>query len=273
MRINDITGLVVSVVSDWKGIAINPHSNRYGRIVSWTKEPQILAYPVLVSDVLGLIEDRQYTLQIVEDRNVTGIIQLYYKYDRGLTSIETANLSFYSTKPAFPERTQNENVQKDEIEESEVPDFQTIGVGNATEASVSAFSENIQNENVQEDEIEESEVPDFQTIGVGNAIEAPVSWLRIDYAPDDTSDVIHHECHLHLSGFSDTRFMVSGLPNPKQFTELVMASFYPEIYRKHRLNNRVLTNTAPLDSVNTTCIPMREHALFHQMSHFKIPFR
>ena len=58
----------------------------------------------------------------------------------------------------------------------------------------------------------------------------PVSWLRIDYAPEAARGVLHHDCHMHLSSFPDSRFVVAGLLTPKQFIELIMAFCYPESY-------------------------------------------
>lgn len=235
MKITDVVGLTISVISDWGGIVINPQCIRFGSTVSWTKEPRFMTYPVLTSDVLNLIEDRQFTFQVTEGDVVTGIIQLHYSYDRPGRNITSASLGFYSTKPLIATRTKP--------------------------GSSMAVSDDIAESNI---------------ISSANIEEDPVSWMRIDYAPLDRSDVIHHECHMHLSGLPDTRLMVRGLPNPKQFVELVMASFYPEVYRLHRLDpkqdRRVLADFTPYASINGICVPQNEAPIYKHVAHFCIPY-
>ena len=70
-----------------------------------------------------------------------------------------------------------------------------------------------------------------------------VSWLRMDFAPSQARNYLHHHCHLHLSLSPDIRIPVSRVPTPRQFIELIAGWFYPK-----ELENRRLTGDeyAPL---------------------------
>ena len=77
---------------DWSHILVNPQFLRRENEVVWTNfAPRILNYPILRSDVAQLIDDGQYTFQIIEDGSV---IQIHYlcKGDK----ILKATLSFYN---------------------------------------------------------------------------------------------------------------------------------------------------------------------------------
>jgi len=65
---------------------------------------------------------------------------------------------------------------------------------------------------------------------------ALVSWLRFDFDPQFSSGVLHHDCHLHIHGFPDTRIMVDGVPSPRQFVDFVLASCYPSSFEILRIN-------------------------------------
>jgi len=67
--------------------------------------------------------------------------------------------------------------------------------------------------------------------------ESPLGWVRLDYDPMAGKDCVHYHSHLHLSLSSGVRIPVKRIPTPKQFVELIVAWFYPEIYRAHRLAN------------------------------------
>lgn len=102
--------------------------------------------------------------------------------------------------------------------------------------------------------------------------DGPVSWLRIEYEPIASHGVLHHDCHMHLSAFPDSRFVVAGVPNPRQFIEFIMAFCFPKLYRTHRLNEQGLyINLANITSVNSTCFPIEESIVFNQIAHFRIP--
>ena len=65
--------------------------------------------------------------------------------------------------------------------------------------------------------------------------ENPPGWVRLDFDPAAGTDCVHYHSHLHLSLSSNVRIPVKRVPTPKQFVELIIAWFYPEIYRQHRL--------------------------------------
>lgn len=67
--------------------------------------------------------------------------------------------------------------------------------------------------------------------------ETPPGWVRLDFDPPAGTDCLHYHSHLHLSLSPSVRIPVKRVPTPKQFVELIVAWFYPEIYRRHRLPN------------------------------------
>src|SRR5205085_1795010 len=78
-----------------------------------------------------------------------------------------------------------------------------------------------------------------------------VSWLRNDFSPRTARGVLHHDCHLHVSGFRESRLLVRRLPTPKQFTEFVVAICHPQQYRCHRLDeNGAYVDMTRLDAIN-----------------------
>jgi hypothetical protein len=99
-----------------------------------------------------------------------------------------------------------------------------------------------------------------------------VRWLRFDYAPKHARGVLHHDCHLHLSYFPDSRIAVKGLPNPKQFVELILALCYPDIYKAHRLNSSgEYHNEAKQIEINRSAINLTDSEIFKQMTYLCIP--
>ena len=47
---------------------------------------------------------------------------------------------------------------------------------------------------------------------------------------------------------------------------------YPTIYEKHRLDNSGrYTNEKYIMTINSNCVPLREHTVFRQMAHLRIP--
>ena len=109
----------------------------------------------------------------------------------------------------------------------------------------------------------------------------PVGWMRIDYDPTAIErGIIHHDCHLHLSAFPDARFIVSAVPSPRQFVELVFASVYPEEYKAHCLKladssssgsrNWTYKDPQRIENLNGDCLPI-EDLVYKQLSHFRIP--
>jgi hypothetical protein len=102
--------------------------------------------------------------------------------------------------------------------------------------------------------------------------EAEIPWLRIDYDPETARGVLHGECHLHLSGFPNSRFLVDGVPTPRQFVEFVIALCYPEAYRERRLKDDGTYAEGELASrLNTPAISCVATAGFATITHVRVP--
>ena len=71
-----------------------------------------------------------------------------------------------------------------------------------------------------------------------------VRWARLDYAPRHSNGIVHAACHLHLSGFPDTRIAAACVPTPAQFVEAIVAWFYPVEYRTRLLGSTGLFKDA-----------------------------
>lgn len=98
-------------------------------------------------------------------------------------------------------------------------------------------------------------------------------WLRFDYSPSATrKGVLHHDCHLHMSFFSDTRLPVRGFPNPKQFVEMVFALCYPKIYEGHRRDAAGdYVDKVKQSGINAPCLGLDQIEIFDFLSHLAIP--
>jgi len=116
----------------------------------------------------------------------------------------------------------------------------------------------------EEDIASSGPLPDFADVFI--------PWLRFDYTQLYAAGVLHHESHMHLSGFPTARFAVSGVPGPRQFVEFVIASCYPDYYSMQRLdqggryrNHRLMRN------VNVCCQRDRSRGIVDRIIHVKVP--
>ena len=113
-----------------------------------------------------------------------------------------------------------------------------------------------------------------------------ISWFRIDYQPlketiglgniqksiIESTGILHSKCHLHISGFPNSRFPVFGTPTPKQFMEIVVAFCYPEKYQKQRLDERGnYQDINRMKKVNEIIIDFDHDNIFQIITHIKIP--
>lgn len=243
MRINDVEGLLISAYIDWSKFIGNSRGVRKDSIITWTdRAPRMLDHPVMASDVVSLADEGQYTFQVIHDGS---LIQMYYSFDRRGIELQSARLAFYNA----------------------VVDDKLIGACKKS-ISVEAMSDvELEPENIfgEPDEVEK----ETQFGGLRNG---PVSWFRIEYDPEASMGILHHDCHIHLSSFPSSRFVVAGVPNPRQFIEFIMAFCYPELYKNHRLNKEgQYISLTKISSVNSTCFPLIESTLFSQIAHFRIP--
>lgn len=99
-----------------------------------------------------------------------------------------------------------------------------------------------------------------------------VPWLRIDYDPAQAGGVLHGDCHLHVSGLPAARFLVCGVPAPKQFVEFVLAVCYPETYRVMRLrDDGNYIDAERIRQINHPSITCGPAGVFELMTHLKVP--
>lgn len=99
-----------------------------------------------------------------------------------------------------------------------------------------------------------------------------IPWLRFDYTQEYAAGVLHHESHMHLSGFPASRFAVSGVPGPRQFVEFVIASCYPDYYKMQRLDKHGrYVNHRTMKKVNVCCLHDKSKGLVDRIIHVKIP--
>lgn len=109
-----------------------------------------------------------------------------------------------------------------------------------------------------------------------NAIsdDSEVTWFRVDYTSSGSQQVLHTDCHLHLSAFPRARIPMAGLPSPKQFVEFVMATCYPEAYNEHRLNEHgAFRDENQIDNLNETRFECGSdpNRVFLRVAHIRMP--
>lgn len=227
---------------DWSNYIINPNYVQNGNVVTWSrrKSPRF-NLPLRLSDIQIMEAEGQYTYVIEADRSV---IQLYYRFDSNSQEITGANLAFYST-----------------ASESKNYDLQLMEYGVVPSG--------------------EGDDSDFKRDDDLAAYGPAVGWFRLDFDPHAKStDVTHALCHLHLSGFPGGRVIVSGIPTPRQFVEFVFCSFYPSIYREHRLQQNNDPNRDKdwqfrelnvLDRVNQDQLLYEDTLSYRRIVHIRVP--
>ena len=101
-------------------------------------------------------------------------------------------------------------------------------------------------------------------------------WLRIDFDSADRRCALHNDCHLHLSGLPGGRVVLDGVPNPKQFVDLVMAWCYPDLYAEHCLDGGhkgAYREARRQEWVHEDGFPSVDDVLFRQLIHLRVPRR
>jgi hypothetical protein len=210
----------------------------------------MLDHPVMASHVSELFDEGQYTFQIIEDGS---LIQMYYQYNSKGDELMAARLAFYSTRTDEHKRKYI----------SSLSEIVTIALPGISGSSAIADAESTFDD-IYEDTTSKVN-PNFFADG-------PVSWLRIEYEPRAARGILHHDCHMHLSAFPYSRFVVAGVPTPIQFIEFIMSFCYSQIYKEHRLNEKgFYANSAKIASLNSPCFPIVDSVVFSQIAHFRIP--
>lgn len=244
-RINDFLGSMREVYIDWSAYLVNPRYIRNGLEVTWANRISGIRKEIIrESHVAEMSNTGQYSFQVLKDGS---LIQLYYRFNRTGKHLVSASLSYFRAEA-------EKHSSHDEIFIDELEILPADGVLRS-ESSETAFRR------------AESDYP--------------IGWFRIDYAPEaQERGVIHHDGHMHLSSFPNTRLMVNGIPSPAQFIEFVFASCYPDEYKMHRLNLEskdagkkvwVHRNPDSLKKVNRLCHQLPEDPVYLVLPHVHIP--
>ncbi len=254
MKISEAQGFLTSAYIDWAHVLANPNGIRKGSQITWDNYiPQVLKQPIMASDVIDLFNKRQYTFQVTIDGS---LIQMFYQYEARGNALKSASLAFYSSV------SYNQVIDEDENSLQSPLTFQQeleAEINDIDSPNTDILSREYSGEMFGE--------PKLDTLR-----DEPISWLRIDYDPEHARGVLHHDCHMHLSAFPRARLVVAGVPTPKQFIEFIMALCYPEVYHAHRLDNSgQYINEGHIVTINSDCVPLTEHNIFRQMTHFRIP--
>ena len=255
MKISEVQQLLTAAYVDWSHVLINPQyirsSTGIGPCITWTRRiPRMLDHPVMASHVSELFDEGQYTFQIIEDGS---LIQMYYQYNSKGDELMAARLAFYSARTDEYKRTHLSSPA--EIVTNTVPDISGFSAIGEAESTL--------------DDMYEATASKVSPISFADG---PVSWLRIEYEPRASRGILHHDCHMHLSAFPYSRFVVAGIPTPTQFIEFIMSFCYSQIYKEHRLTEKGLyANSTKITAINSTCFPIVDSVVFSQIAHFRIP--
>ena len=96
-------------------------------------------------------------------------------------------------------------------------------------------------------------------------------WVRMDFSKGSQSSIIHTDCHLHLSGFPDTRIARAGVPGPRQFLESLFAWLYPTYYRTRILDKVEGDLRQRAIDVNRVCLKLLPREHFNSLLHLALP--
>jgi hypothetical protein len=99
----------------------------------------------------------------------------------------------------------------------------------------------------------------------------PPKWIRMDFGAREDGNSIHADCHLHLSGFPDTRISCAGVPGPRQFLESLLAWLYPDHYRNTVLSKGDDDLKVRFVAVNRVCLHAARHEQFNSLLHLTLP--
>lgn len=112
---------------------------------------------------------------------------------------------------------------------------------------------------------------DGEIVPIQDEAPATPKWLRLDFDKREDGTSIHAHCHLHISGFPDTRISCAGVPGPRQFVESLLAWLYPEHYRETIMSKE--ENELKLRSidVNRVCLHVTPPEHFNSLLHIALP--
>ena len=179
--------------------------------------------------------NKQYSLQIIEDGS---LIQIFYEFERNNHTLTSANLGYFNAGGISYDLCQE--LQYPELSPTDItPEAQPLGL----------FEDN---NSFEDDPI--------------------IAWIRIDYSPHNYCSPLHHSCHMHLSLFEYARIPLTGVPSPRQFIEFIISMCYPEIYTNKRLDMKYEpNNVSHIISLNSKYFPFISSDVYQMLPHFNIP--
>jgi hypothetical protein len=241
VKVGDVHSSLISVWNEWKEIIVNPKYIRRENEITWEgfSGKKISDDIVTASTVSQLVDEGQYSFQVVIDGS---IFQIHYSFDRN-GNLATANLAFYysGVKDDYDIR-QNFPTQLGEAQK------------------------------LEEQILEEGMLWEYRQLILSQ--DDPVGWLRIDYGPEQYRGLLHANCHMHLGLFPRSRFIVDGVPNPKQFVEFVIAMCYPDFYAMKRLDEKgLIADKNKIYSLNDPNFPVKDDESFECLTQIHVPTR
>ncbi len=226
--LNDFCSSLNTSYIEWKNILLNPNYCRNDKEITWNqRSSQMMPVNSTISDVIGLIENQQYSFQISIDES---ILQLYYKFADGNT-ITSANLAYYGTIPWG-------TIQLSDEGDSE---------GNSPEQVQNQIAPEIRSEYI--------------------------NWIRIDFdSACEKPSIIHHLAHMHIAGIPSGRIPFDTLPSPFQFIDFVIANYYPDHYRKARMNeNGLLLKPSKIKRLSKHHVAVVSDDVLPYVIHLSVP--
>lgn len=113
MRINDVSGMLVSLFMDWSGVLANLNHARIGNTIAWNRfEHSMVPHALTLGHVAELATRRQYTFQVMEDGSV---LQLLYTFNAAGDSVIACQLAYYAGRPAAALELQAEEEGYEEV--------------------------------------------------------------------------------------------------------------------------------------------------------------
>lgn len=244
MKINSVYSAMRSCYHDWQDYLLNPIFVQNGNEITWgNRKPGTQNSTVRLSDVRRMDDEGQYTYLIEEDRSV---VQLFYGFNPNSDEISAARLAYYSG-------------DEEQIDD----DLKLMNHG------VIPFPD-------------ERSTEDILLVDTEGLYNPPVGWMRIDYDPSAREiGVLHPICHMHFSSFPESRFIVRGVPSPRQFMEFIFCSLYPNTYRRHRLERRdaekdskpawISRDTQLMRRINGDNFPFKDDPTYKLITHVFVP--
>jgi hypothetical protein len=236
VKLNETYQSLKTTQIDWCNFLVNPRYNKEDHIISWKRyKPRLKLISVHRSDVLEMVNEKQYSFQVIDDGS---IFQLYYEYDRQDQILLRANLSFFNTG----------GISYEAFQEQLYAEFQSPEINSKTGLT--------QLEEIVDTDDEDPIVP----------------WLRIDYVPQNYFRPLHHSCHMHIGLFQNARFTLTGVPSPRQFVEFVITLCYPLVYKEKRLDNNLEPqNFSQIANLNKECFKSIESRVYQILPYLSIP--